>query len=93
MKVEEGTDTNPGSFADCTGFSADASGQPILDDTLSNIAAANTDYATGAGGAWAPSTAGSQKVYRFTYTLSASAPNGIQGLSDTVKFTWETQNA
>jgi len=92
MKVEEGTDTNPTSFGDCTGFTADGVGQPILNNTLTNIASTNTNYATGAG-TWAPSVAASKKVYRFTYTLSAAAPNTIQGLTDTATFTWEAQNS
>lgn len=91
MKVEEGTDTNPTTFGDCTGFSADASGQPILNTTLTSIAGTNTSYANGAG-TWVPA-AGNTKVYRFTYTLSASAPNDIQGLTDTVSFTWEVRNS
>jgi hypothetical protein len=92
MKVEEGTDTNPNNFGDCTGFSPDASGQPILNNTLTTIAGANTNYASG-GGTWAPSSAGSQKVYRFTYTLSATAPDTIQGLSDSATFTWEAHSS
>lgn len=92
MKVEEGTDTNPTTFGDCTGFTADATGQPILNAPLTTISTTQVDYASGAG-TWAPSTAGSSKVYRFTYTLSASAPNTIQGLTDTAKFTWEVQNS
>lgn len=91
MKVEEGTDTNPTTFGDCTGFVADGSGQPILNNTLTNIASTNTNYATGAG-TWVPST-GDKKVYRFTYTLDAAAPDTIQGLTDSVTFTWEVQNS
>lgn len=92
--VNQGTDTNPTTFGDCTGFAADGSGQPIVNNVaLATIATSNTSYANGVGGIWAPSAAGSTKVYKFDYTLSSSAPDTVQGLTATVKFTWEAQNS
>lgn len=88
MTVAEGSDTNPTTFGDCTGFVA--SNTIINAVHLSSIATTNTNYATGAG-VWAPAASGS-KVYEFTYTLDASAPSSVAGLNDTATFTWEAQN-
>ena len=92
MTVNEGTDTNSTTFGDCTGFVADASGQPIINNVdLATISTTKKDYATGAG-VWTPAAAGS-KVYEFTYTFNASAPDTVQGKTATAIFTWEAQNA
>lgn len=92
MTVSEGTDTNPTTFGDCTGFVADGVGQPIVNNVaLATIATSNTNYATGAG-VWAPSATAS-KVYQFTYTLSASTPDTVQGKTATASFTWEARSS
>lgn len=49
---------------------------------------ANT-YATGLG-AWTASTT-TTKTYRFTYTLSSSAPNSAQSSTTGASYTWEAQ--
>jgi hypothetical protein len=89
ITVDEGTG---GSFAGgCGGFTA--SGAPIYTGTLANFGTTKTSYATGVG-TWAPTgTASETKVYRISYTLSASAPDTVQGGTAAVGFTWETQNS
>ena len=51
----------------------------------------NTDHATGLPSQWGTITAGRWRVFKLTYTLSASVPNSAQG--DGVKFNvvWEAQ--
>ena len=59
-------------------------------DTLDNLAALHTDFASGAG-AWEPDSPGTVKPYVFTYTLGDD--DDAQDLSATnVRFTWEAQN-
>jgi hypothetical protein len=72
-----------GSFTD---VSAAAPGTNLR--TLINT---NTDYATGLPSQWGTITTNRWRVFRLTYTLSASAPNSAQG--DGVKFNvvWEAQ--
>jgi hypothetical protein len=87
LVVDEGTG---GSFAGgCTGFTI--SGASIYNGPLSTFGA-KTSYATGVG-TWAPTGAPPEtKTYRFTYTLSASAPDTVQGGTAAIAFTWESQN-
>lgn len=86
ITVEEGSGS-PG-FGDCTGFTASAT--IISGQHLTQIASTNTNFSNGAG-TWAPSGAAT-KVYRFTYTLDASAPNTVAGQTETATFTWEADN-
>lgn len=85
ITVEEGSG---GNFGSCTGFTPSTT---IINAVhLTTIASTYTNFATGAG-TWAPSGA-ANKVYRFTYTLDASAPNTVAGQTDTATFTWEADN-
>jgi len=81
--VSEGTG---GGFGSCTGFS----GTQIFSGTLAAFATASSSYATGVG-TFAPSTAGSTKVYKFTWTLDSATPNGQQSATTSATFTWESQ--
>lgn len=57
----------------------------------SNLAA-KTNFSNGLGD-WTPSGPGSEtKVYKFTYTLSSSAPDSTQGGTAAIGLTWEAQN-
>lgn len=95
-----GNDVNlavrPGSgnitFPSCTGFTADAS--DLYSGSLSSFpttyAAGITDSGPGAATKWVN---GDAVVYRYTLTLSASAPDSDQGLSTgSHSFTWEARN-
>jgi len=88
VTVDEGTG---GSFAGgCTGFT---SSSQIFNGTLASFGTTKTSYATGVG-SWAPTgTASETKVYKITYTLSASTPDSAQGGTAAVGFTWEAQNS
>ncbi len=79
LKVEEGTG---GSNASCAGFS----GTQIFNSTLGSLAGSATNSATGLG-SWAPTGAGQNRVYRFTYGLQDD--NAAQGLNCQASFTWE----
>lgn len=72
----------------CTGFTSAAN------DFTGTLAAfsAKTSFANGVS-AWAPTGSGSEsKTFRITYTIDAAAPNGAQGGTAAVGFTWEAQN-
>lgn len=85
MTVEEGTG---GSFSDCTGFTI--VGSAIYTGTLSNFAATSTAYSSGVG-TWAPSTSGTTRTYKFTYTLDSATPSSMQSTTAGADFSWEAQ--
>jgi hypothetical protein len=82
--VEEGSG---GTFADCTGFVANAT--TYGPGTLAAFAAAYPSFASGFS-AWQSAGAGN-RTYRITYTLQND--NGAQGKSVDAVFTWEAQSA
>lgn len=81
LVIEEGTG---GSFSSCAGFSASGT---IYNGTLNGFSAL-TSYASGVG-TWTPTSNGQTKVYRFTYTLNAAAPNSVQNSTTSISFVWE----
>ena len=83
LTVEEGSGST---FASCAGFSASAT---IFNGTLAGFSA-DTDYASGVG-TWTPTGAAQTEVYRFTWTLNASAPNSTQASTAAADFVWEAQ--
>ncbi|WP_018681203.1 hypothetical protein [Actinokineospora enzanensis] len=85
--VKQGTG---GTYADCTGFVADASGGTIHNGTLAAFASGYTNFSNGIG-TWTPSTANSKKTYQFTYTLQDN--NAAQNKSAGIGFTWEAQSS
>jgi predicted ribosomally synthesized peptide with SipW-like signal peptide len=95
LKVEAGTQTSA-SFPSCTEFTPAASGATVYEGTLSAFATEHASYASGI----TTSPSGATKwetndavVYRFTATLSSSAPNTAQGATTgSHAFTWEAQN-
>lgn len=88
LTVEQGTG---GGFGTCTGFVPASSNGTVYSGLLSGFTASN--YASGLG-TWAPTgTASETRVYRFTYTLSSTAPNTVQGGTAALGFTWEAQNS
>jgi hypothetical protein len=78
--------TGGGANQDCAGF---VSTGPVITST---VAAFATTYADGylpwdtAGGA-----AAETRTYRFTYSLSASAPVSLKGATASFTFVWEAQ--
>ena len=91
LVVEQGT---TGTFAGgCTGFTVDAGAANTFTGTLATFATAYTNFSNGFG-TFAPTGSGSQtKVYRITYTLSASTPSSAQGSTASMGLTWESQNS
>lgn len=88
LAVEQGTG---GGFGSCSGFTPAATGGSLYNGLLSGFTASN--FATGLG-TWAPTgTASESRVYRFTYTVSSTAPNTAQGGTAALGFTWEAQNS
>jgi hypothetical protein len=83
LVVREGSG---GGFGSCAGFS----GTPIFSGPLAALAATSDSYASGLG-TFAPSGAGSARVYEFTWTLDPATPDGRQGASTAATFTWESQ--
>jgi hypothetical protein len=85
LTVEEGTGATTSS---CTGFT----GSQIFSGTLAAFSTGHTNYSNGAG-TWAPTgTPPETRSYRFVYTLSAGAPDTVQGSTAGIGFTWESQN-
>jgi predicted ribosomally synthesized peptide with SipW-like signal peptide len=94
LKVEAGTQTTS-TFPSCTEFTPAAS--PIVyEGTLSAFATEHSTYANGVTTNPASATkweTNNSVVYRFTATVSSTAPNSAQGATTgTHAFTWEAQN-
>jgi hypothetical protein len=90
LTVEQGTG---GGFGSCTGFTAASTNGTLYSGTVAGFGSASTNFATGVG-TWAPTGSGSEsRVYRFTYTVSSTAPNTVQGGTAALGFTWEAQNS
>ena len=85
LLVEEGSG---GSFADCSAFTRLS---VLHDGTVASFAAARTDFASGVG-SFAPTAAGAQRVYRFTYALRDDAGAvALANLTATLGFTWQAR--
>lgn len=84
LTVQQGTG---GSYADCTGFSTEAT---LFTGTLAGFASQSTAYSDGVG-TWSPSGPGTSRTYRFTWTLDAATANGRQGASAQASFVWESR--
>jgi predicted ribosomally synthesized peptide with SipW-like signal peptide len=94
LKVEAGTQTTS-TFPSCTEFTPAAS-PTVYEGTLSAFATEHGTYANGITTNPASATKwelNNSVVYRFTATLSSSAPNSAQGATTgSHAFTWEAQN-
>jgi len=90
LTVEEGSgSTFAGSGpASCPGFTPTGT---IYAGTVDHFATTSTAYASGVG-AFAPTGAGQNRVFRFSYTLDATAPEGTQSGVASVGFTWEANS-
>ena len=87
------TQGSGGGFGSCTGYAPLASGSSVYTGTVAGFATAATNFSTGLG-TWAPTgTASETRVFQFTYTLDAAAPNTTQGGTAALGFTWEAQNS
>jgi predicted ribosomally synthesized peptide with SipW-like signal peptide len=95
LKVEAGTQTTS-TFPSCTEFTPLASSPTLYEGTLAAFATEHGTYANGITTNPASATkweTNNALVYRFTATLSSSAPNSAQGASTgTHAFRWEAQN-
>ena len=89
VTVDEGTNSS-GTAGACGTWTSATGGAGISTSTLNAFTTARTTYATGAG-TWNPGGAAT-KDYQITYTLSAAAPNTVQGGTAQVSFVWEAQN-
>jgi len=77
-----------GTFAGgCGDFASEGT---VFNGTLAAFGTTHTNYGNGAG-PWSASN-GQSRVYRFQYTVNASAPNTVQGDGVSATFTWEAQN-
>ncbi|MFJ7288137.1 hypothetical protein ACQXVK_02655 [Curtobacterium sp. AB451] len=90
LTVEQGTG---GGFGSCTGFTPASTSGTLYSGTVGGFGSASTNFASGVG-TWAPTGSGSEsRVFRFTYTVSSTAPNTVQGGTAALGFTWEAQNS
>lgn len=83
LLVDEGSGA---SFDSCAGFS----GTAIYTGTLGDFRANKVSFSTGVG-TWTPTTAGSERVYRFTVTVNKDAPSTAADKTSTASFTWEAR--
>lgn len=89
VQIEAGTG---GGFGSCSGFTPSTPTSSVFNSTLNTLTA--TNYANGLTALWTTTGAASEsKVYRVTYTLSASTPDTAQGKAVTTTLTWEAQNS
>lgn len=85
-----------GSFADCTGFVAHTTGNPVIADTaLSTLAGAST-YANGVGG-WDVVSGTQSRTYQITWTfdttgLTQPQIDAYQGSHTGIDLQWELQS-
>jgi hypothetical protein len=79
---------NPVSFTNNTANCAALTGGT----SLHNGSLATLPTATPrASAAWTATATGQTRVYRFTWSLPATAGNTVKGQNATATFTWETQ--
>lgn len=91
LTITQGTSTSS-SFGDCGTFTPATSNATVYSGTLSGLSTSSS-YASGLG-SWAPTGASAEtRVYKFTYSIDAAAPNTTQNSSATAGFTWEAQNS
>lgn len=95
LKVEAGTQTTS-TFPSCTEFTPLSSGATVYEGTLTSFASEHGTYANGITTNPASATkweTNDSLVYRFTATLSASAPETAQGkTTGSHAFRWEAQD-
>lgn len=92
ISMEKGTG---GSFNDCTGFTPDP-GAASLTGTLAQLAAADTDWATGANGWTTTGTAGESMTYRAQWSFDTTGMtqaeiDALQGARVGLDVVWELQ--
>jgi predicted ribosomally synthesized peptide with SipW-like signal peptide len=95
LKVEAGTQTTS-TFPSCTEFTPATSGATVYEGTLAAFATEHSSFANGITTNPASATkweTNNSVVYRFTATLSATAPESAQGkTTGSHVFRWEAQN-
>lgn len=95
LKVEAGTQSAP-AFPGCEGFTAYGTGGTVYEGTLAAFATANNSFANGLVTNPTGQTrweTNNSVVYKFTATLSASAPEAAQGkTTGSHIIRWEAQN-
>ena len=95
LKVEAGTQTTP-AFPECEGFTPYGTGATVYEGTLSGFAAEHNSFANGTVTNPTGQTrweTNNSVIYKFTATLSSSAPAAAQGKTTgehTIR--WEAQN-
>ena len=87
FQVEETTGNGTTTFPSCAGIGAVTT---LFNSTLSSFSTTYTNFGNGLS-AWAPSASASRD-YRFTYTVSASAPNSTMNSTAAITLIWEAQN-
>lgn len=95
LKIEAGTQTTS-TFPSCEGFTPFGTGATVYEGTLAAFATEKTSFANGISTFPTGQTkweTNNSVIYRFTATLSSSAPNTVQGATTNAHtFLWEAQN-
>jgi predicted ribosomally synthesized peptide with SipW-like signal peptide len=95
LKIEAGTATSS-TFPSCEGFTAYTTGGTLYEGTLAAFATEKNTYLTGISTFPTGKTkweTNESVIYRFTATLSSTAPNTVQGATTgSHTFLWEAQN-
>lgn len=85
LDIVQGTGGGYGSCDDFVPATADAT---VFSGTLAGLASTAVDHASGLG-PWASVGGGEERVFKVSYTLSADAPNTVQGGSAGLDLVWE----
>lgn len=85
-----------GSFADCTGFVANPTGNPVVPSTSLATLAGYGDYASGVGG-WSVGAGTTSRTYQITWNFDTSGLtqtqiNQLQGSHTGIDLQWELQS-
>lgn len=78
------------SAATCAGYTASST---IYTGTFADFSSSKTGFATGVGSWTLTGTPTETQAYRFTYTVSSSAPDTTQNGTVALGFTWEAQSS
>ena len=86
LTVTRGTFSGTPTAGPCTGFTADASGSVLFNDTLSNFPTTTGTAIADPASSW---TSGDKRGYKVQWTLPGGTAAAAQGLSASLGVTWQ----
>ena len=86
LKITRGTFSGTPSAGSCTGFTADASGSVLFNDTLNNFPTSSGSAIADPASSW---TSGDKRGYKIELNVPSSAASSGQSLTATFSVTWQ----